>query len=187
MSLNGLPIVNIGKLLPMATRGRTAFGLRMYEARKRAKMTQEKAAEVVGIAQSTLSELETVANGSTYTVKLAAVYGCSAAWLSDGIGSIDDRAPAPPPQLAPWPLQWISRDEWEALTPQEQGAIGWAAASALQTIRQKAGPPKVQPEAAAPATATPREDLADEIGQALAKHGRRRADRKPPEGSGSDS
>lgn len=55
----GKPIVNIGKLVSMATArpsGRTDFGQRMYEARTAAGLSQVEVCKRLGISQSTLSE-----------------------------------------------------------------------------------------------------------------------------------
>jgi phage repressor protein C with HTH and peptisase S24 domain len=65
---------------------RSAFGKRLYEARKNAKLTQKQVAARTGISQGTLSELETDAQGSSYTAVLAQLYGVSAIYLAEGVG-----------------------------------------------------------------------------------------------------
>lgn len=90
----GLPIVNIGKLIGVKSKERTPFGQRLYDARKRAKLTQEQVAKAIGIGQSTLAELERSAQGSSRAVELAGLYRCDALWLTTGEES---GAPAPPP------------------------------------------------------------------------------------------
>ena len=67
---------------------RTPFGRRLFEARKKAKLTQQQVREKIGISQGTLSELETDAHGSSYTPALAELYGVSALYLAEGKGSI---------------------------------------------------------------------------------------------------
>lgn len=81
----GKPIVNIGKLISM-DKQRTAFGARLFEARKNAGLSQAQVKKKTGMAQATLSELENTANGSSYTAQLAALYGVSALWLAEGKG-----------------------------------------------------------------------------------------------------
>ena len=85
---NGFPIVNIGKLLAVE-KERSPFGQRMYDARTKAKLTQHQVCIKLKIAQSTLSELERGAAGSSRTVAFATLYGCSAQWLADGAGQAD--------------------------------------------------------------------------------------------------
>lgn len=80
---NGMPKVNIGKLINME-RERTPFGQRMYEARKRAGLTQQHVCMRLDISQGTLSEAEHVANGSAYTARFAALYRVNAHWLTTG-------------------------------------------------------------------------------------------------------
>lgn len=99
---NGIPIVNIGKLVRMRPSARSPFGQRLYEARKRAKLTQGQAAKALKISQGTLSELENSGQGSAHTVGLANLYGCDPNWLATGEGSHvrsgpgDTSPPAPP-------------------------------------------------------------------------------------------
>lgn len=57
----------------------------MYEARKRAGLTQQKAASAIGVSQSTISEMELQADGTTLLVQFAKLYGCSAEWLATGV------------------------------------------------------------------------------------------------------
>ena len=65
---------------------RTEFGSRLVQARKMAKLTQEQLCALVGIAQSTLSEAETIAIGSKHTAMLAEALGVSPLWLAAGQG-----------------------------------------------------------------------------------------------------
>ncbi len=77
----------------MATRKnkrRTAFGKRLFEAREQAGMTQREAAAKLGISQSTLSEAETLADGSTYVVHMARLFNCDPYWLA-----MDEGTPYP--------------------------------------------------------------------------------------------
>jgi phage repressor protein C with HTH and peptisase S24 domain len=72
-------------------KSRSAFGLRLYQARKKAGLTQKQVAARTGISQGTLSELETDAQGSSYTALLAQVYGVSAIYLAEGV----EQSPVP--------------------------------------------------------------------------------------------
>lgn len=71
------------------TRGRTAFGARMFQARRRRGLTQPQVAKALKIAQSTLSDAEHVALGSTLVTEFAALYCCNATWLATGEGDPD--------------------------------------------------------------------------------------------------
>ncbi|MFY2610481.1 helix-turn-helix domain-containing protein [Achromobacter ruhlandii] len=73
------------------------FGQRLRSARKAAKLTQAAAAKKAGMAQPTLSELENDAYpSSTFTPRLAHVYGVSARWLADGEGPQEPGLPLNP-------------------------------------------------------------------------------------------
>ncbi len=67
---------------------RTPFGQRLFDSRERLrpKVTQTMAAKTVGMQQNTLSELEHIGTGSSYTAALARRYGCDAHWLETGDG-----------------------------------------------------------------------------------------------------
>lgn len=66
----------------------TEFGKRVRQARKHAKLSQEKLAGLVGIAQGTLSELEKHYASSSYTVQIAEACGVSSRWLATGEGDM---------------------------------------------------------------------------------------------------
>jgi phage repressor protein C with HTH and peptisase S24 domain len=86
--ITGCPIVNIGRLMFMrSNRERSGFGQRMYEARKRAGLTQKEVQAKLGISQSNMSDLEGMAESSSFTAQLASLYGCSPNWLATGEGS----------------------------------------------------------------------------------------------------
>lgn len=87
---SAFPIVNIGKVIPMAQpkkpRDRSAFGERMNQARKAAGLMQMDVCGLLNIAQSTLSEAEGSAAGSSYTVQFARLYKVDPYWLATGEG-----------------------------------------------------------------------------------------------------
>jgi transcriptional regulator with XRE-family HTH domain len=88
-------------------RERTPFGQRLYDARKKAKLTQVKLAKAAGMAQGTLAELEWDGQGSSYTPMLAAACGVSAEWLAGAAESSAD---------PDWPFgSAITRAEWRLL------------------------------------------------------------------------
>lgn len=64
----------------------SAFGQRIKQARKHAKLTQEQLAKAIGMSQGSLSEAEKVGLSSTYTVQIAKACGVSANWLATGVG-----------------------------------------------------------------------------------------------------
>lgn len=78
----------------------TDFGKRLKAARKHAGLTQKQLAPLVPMSQSNLSELETVAYGSTFVPQLARVCGVNAHWLATGEGEMLGEAEQerPPPQ-----------------------------------------------------------------------------------------
>lgn len=64
-----------------------SIGQRVRQAREAKKMSQLRLRALTGIAQSTLSELETGKNEqTTYVASLAAALGVSAIWLAEGKG-----------------------------------------------------------------------------------------------------
>ncbi|MEH3087416.1 MAG: LexA family transcriptional regulator [Xylophilus ampelinus] len=72
----------------MTTPERSAFGHRLLQARKHARLTQVQLARAVGMAQGTLAEAEKTASGSSYTAQLAAATGVRPAWLASGEGDM---------------------------------------------------------------------------------------------------
>lgn len=111
---------------------RTPFGQRLSDARKAAKLTQVKLAELAGMAQGTLAELEWIGQGSSYTPMLAAACGVSAEWLA---GAAD--ASADPD----WPFgQTITRAEWRLLPDQVRAEIVRAARRYVLEYRQDLAP-----------------------------------------------
>jgi transcriptional regulator with XRE-family HTH domain len=67
----------------------TEFGKRLREARKFANLTQSQLAEKAGLAsQGTVSELEKISSGSSFTPQLAAACKVNANWLATGEGDM---------------------------------------------------------------------------------------------------
>jgi transcriptional regulator with XRE-family HTH domain len=100
-------------------RERTAFGQRLYDARKNAKLTQVKLAKAAGMSQGNLAELEWEGQGSSYTPMLAAACGVSAEWLA---GATDVSADPD------WPFgSTITKAEWRQLPDEVRGEIVRAA------------------------------------------------------------
>lgn len=129
---SGLPIVNIGRLIGMEKskekRGKSSFGLRMTAARKAAKpkLTQDDVCEAIQISQGTLSGLENDAQGSSYTVEFAKLYGVDPHWLATGEGAMRPASgtpPAKPPKnfedrRVVSPSQWALLQAVEDLMPE---------------------------------------------------------------------
>lgn len=117
----GKPNIDIGILIPM-DKNRTAFGQRLYDARKQAGLTQKQVRDKTGIAQGTLSELENDAQGSSFTAALAELYGVSAIYLAEGKKGVEDRrisranVEAGPDIKGEYPLiSWIQAGEWSSI------------------------------------------------------------------------
>lgn len=75
---------------PRKEKERTPFGKRMLESREEAGLTQEDVRGRLGLAQSTLTGLESTATGSSYTVQLAHLYKKDPYWLATGEGEPDE-------------------------------------------------------------------------------------------------
>jgi phage repressor protein C with HTH and peptisase S24 domain len=67
---------------------RSAFGRRLLQARKHARLTQVQLAKAVGMSQGTLAEAEKTASGSSFTAQLAAATGVHPEWLASGCGDM---------------------------------------------------------------------------------------------------
>ena len=87
----------------MSKTPRSDFGNRLVQSRKRAKLTQVRLAQLVGMAQCTLSEAERVALGSSHTAQLARVLGVNSVWLATGKGSWNDNEGAGQSLFLPFP------------------------------------------------------------------------------------
>ncbi|RIQ16068.1 XRE family transcriptional regulator [Bordetella avium] len=84
-----------------------SFGRRLRQARKDANLTQAAAAKRAGMSQSTLSDLESDGSASsTYTPRLAYIYGVNARWLADGDGPMHatDQPPGSSTTHEQWPF-----------------------------------------------------------------------------------
>lgn len=87
------------------------FGERLRTARKRAKLSQTKLAELVGLKQSQITMLETGQRSSTTAVaEIAAATGCDALWLATGKGE---------PGWTPGGWRELA-DTYRAATPEER-------------------------------------------------------------------
>lgn len=76
-----------------------SIGSRIKEARRAAKLTQKELAKKVGMAQASLSELETgESQGTTLIASFAAALGVSALWLETGRGQMTDAGAANQPK-----------------------------------------------------------------------------------------
>ncbi len=76
--------------------GRTKFGTRMLAAREQAGLTQLEVRSRLDISQSTISELENSANGSSRVAEFASLYKVDPMWLATGKGEMRPREDKPP-------------------------------------------------------------------------------------------
>jgi len=90
----------------------TEFGRRLKQARKHAGFTQKQLAPRVGMSQSNLSELETIAHESGKTPQLAEACGVNAFWLATGVGQMLDEAST---------VMREPRPSWDFVHPPEGG------------------------------------------------------------------
>lgn len=75
----------------MESRERTAFGQRMYLARKRAGLTQKQVADRLGeLGQSAVAGVERTAHATPRVVEYAKLYGVDPMWLARGDGKGPD-------------------------------------------------------------------------------------------------
>lgn len=106
----------------------------MHEARTDAGLSQTAVCKALGISQSTLSDAERVASGSSLTVRFAQLYGVSAQWLADGVG--DKRATGAAYKAEEgWPFYRITKDQWNCLNERDRGALEDAAVAKLKELR----------------------------------------------------
>lgn len=110
----------------------TDFGKRLAQARKGAKLTQKQLANMVGVAQGTISELEKIGHGSAYTYQLAMACRVHPNWLATGEDGPStqinqDKLPSP---LA-MELAWLFDDIVQGMGPKERSRVYQAAQEAI--------------------------------------------------------
>ncbi|MCP2517426.1 helix-turn-helix domain-containing protein [Achromobacter mucicolens] len=92
------------------------FGERLKESRRAANLTQKQVATKVGMAQATLSQLEgDTYPTSTYTPRLAHLYGVSARWLADGDGPRSSSEADAEPAATAWPFERVTLEQFASL------------------------------------------------------------------------
>jgi transcriptional regulator with XRE-family HTH domain len=121
----GYPIGGEPTLTDM--RERTPFGERLYMARTHAKLSQTRLAELAGMSQGNLGELEWKADGSVAAVRLAMACGVRPEWLAEGEGEMVDRKA--------WPFTLVTRDEILDLTAAQLGVVEGAMLAALARMQ----------------------------------------------------
>lgn len=130
----------------MENEERTPFGRRLFESREAANLTQQQAADAVGMAQGTLAEAEISGKRSGYTSQLAAVYGVDPNWLATGqqTGPSVKRKKILPDaakeQAAAWEAQELKEDSF---IPIYRGSLKLSAGVSGFAIdfHQESGPP----------------------------------------------
>lgn len=113
---------------------RTPFGERLFAARTRKGMSQEDAANAVGMAQSTYAEAERTASGSTFTVQLAALFDVDPMWLAVGTGSMSGSSARQPA----WPFSRMTSDDWSELDAYERAVVEQTAIEKIAALREAA-------------------------------------------------
>ena len=104
---------------------------RLKEARKGAGITQAQLAKTLKVSQGTIGNIEAgTREHPRDIVRLAAAVGVSASWLETGEGPKDPNA-APPPE---WPFEFITREQWTALSERQRGAVEGAAHKAFMAL-----------------------------------------------------
>lgn len=93
----GWPIGGMSTLAAM--KERTPFGLRLFQARTHAKLTQTQLAKAAKVAQGTLGELEWTGESSMAVVRLAVACGVRPEWLAEGEGEMVDKVSWPFPHV----------------------------------------------------------------------------------------
>lgn len=115
--------------MPKTVASRTEFGARLRLARQKAKLTQAALAQMVGVAQGTVAELESIGHGSSYAAQLASACRVRVEWLTTGDGAMtggglsDDLA-----ELAA---------QIDVLPPRARAWVLEACRSALETVTRK--------------------------------------------------
>jgi transcriptional regulator with XRE-family HTH domain len=100
MPPSGLPISGRATVSDMASkRERTLFGERLHAARTHAKLSQPQLARAVGMAQSTIGELEYIGTGSSKTAQIAQACGVNPQWLAEGVGPMFEGPSSLSPEL----------------------------------------------------------------------------------------
>jgi transcriptional regulator with XRE-family HTH domain len=127
---SGFPIIVPPTLRHMRQKQRSDFGQRVYDARKKAGLTQKELAKKAGFeSQGSIAELEWIGQGSSNTLQLAAALGVSPDWLATG------NATAPE-----WPFaDIVTASEWAALPDEVKQQIRAAAQLFVGQYRQGLG------------------------------------------------
>ncbi len=113
------------RLMAKAEKYRSEFGARLHRARVAAGLSQTVLAKKVGMAQSTLVEAETIAQGSAKTPQLAVATGVDPHWLATGHG-----------EMHPQPHQHRVSDETAAYRPSTDAAAAPTPISPAPSARQ---------------------------------------------------
>lgn len=96
----------------------TEFGQRIKAARKKAKLTQDKLASLIGISQGTLSEMENEGHSSTYTVQIAQACGVDPTWLATGAGQmirVEQNVTTPKVRAKVPHISWVQAGELQGV------------------------------------------------------------------------
>lgn len=105
---------------------RTPFGLRLYQARTHAKLTQTQLAKAAKVAQGTLGELEWTGESSMAVVRLAVACGVRPEWLAEGEGEMVDKVS--------WPFPHVDKGTILALDDTDLAFVEGAIVNALSML-----------------------------------------------------
>lgn len=106
------------------------IGERMALARNLLELTQQELAHRAGVSQGTVGNIESNARRAPRDLlRFARVLGVSPDWLSTGAGPMKGATAEPA-----WPFELLSRDQWEALSERQRGAVEAAAVRAANDI-----------------------------------------------------
>lgn len=122
-------------MIPLAT-----VGERLCFARERAGLTQSELAKRAGVSQGTIGNIESgTRNRPRNLLKIARALGVSPDWLESGAGSMRG-APQADASASAWPFELISREQWDALSERQRGAVESAALRAMNGYLQPHAP-----------------------------------------------
>jgi len=113
----------------------TDFGKRLSTARKKAGLTQVQLADVVGVSQGTISELEKIGHGSAYTFQFATACNVDPYWLAtgeEGAAKTTEKAPTQTqPSALAMELAWLFDDIVQGMGPRGRSIVYQAAQEAI--------------------------------------------------------
>jgi transcriptional regulator with XRE-family HTH domain len=103
-------------------------------AREAAGLSQQDVADAAGVKQSTIGNIEAgIRKRPRELLRIAGALGVRAAWLQTGEEPMKG-ADTPPPMSMEWPFELLTREQWNALSERQRGAVEAAAVAALRDL-----------------------------------------------------